>query len=331
MSTASGLIVGHEFSKPGVHSITYKDDFYAFASDVREELLRHPKWKPMLQGGTSGSTMFSPHRQNGITTSQLLDEDRERLPHCLKFRDFLAQNFEALCPLAGVNPADARIVEINAMAYGAGAWLSPHTDFLGYANKQNRLIAWMLYLTASEDGEWPAEKGGAVRVWQPGGEEKRVSPRFNRFAMFRVHANSFHEIEKITWEPDWPHSRLALSGWIQGKPVQEIDRKTRMYLQSSLAQEKSGEIEASLQGSLALHRLMAKQISYCGDDASLENARIAEFEQDFQAHKEAPAGTSFVRRISGPAGCIIVVNEAGDTVYFGTPDGASEKLWTSSR
>ncbi|MBZ5659134.1 MAG: 2OG-Fe(II) oxygenase [Acidobacteriia bacterium] len=325
------MIASQEFSKPGVHSITYKDNFYPLASEVREELLRHPKWKPMLQGSTSGSTMFIPQRQNGITTSQLLEKDREHFPQCLKFRDFVAQNFGVLCPLAGVHPADARVVEINGMAYGAGAWLSPHTDFFGHANKQNRLIAWMLYLTAPEDGEWPAEKGGAVRVWQPGGEEKRIRPRFNRFAMFRVHANSFHEIEKITWEPDWPHCRLALSGWIQGKPLDETGRNTRMYLISPSAQSISGEIGASLQGELALHRLLAKQMSYCGEDPSLEIARTAELEQDYQAHREAPAGTYFIRRIAGPPGCIIVVNEAGETVYFGAPEGAGEKLRAGDR
>jgi hypothetical protein len=330
MSSASGSIASVEFSVPGVHSITYKDNFYPFASQVREELLRHPKWKPMLQGSTAGATVFVPHRQNGITTSQLIEEDREQLPQCLKFRDFLAENLAVLCLLAGINPADAKMVEMNGMAYGAGAWLSPHTDFFGYANKQNRLIAWMLYLTAPEDGEWTADKGGAVRVWQPGGEEKRVHPRFNRFAMFRVHADSFHEIEKITWQPDWPHCRLALSGWIQGAPRPENDRKMRMYLQSSSAQERSSEIGASLEGALALHRLLAQQIGYSGGDASLEIARASELEQDLRANQEAPVGTYFVRRVAGPAGCVVVVNESGQTIYFGSVEGAAEKLRSGS-
>jgi hypothetical protein len=36
-------------------------------------------------------------------------------------------------------------------------------------------------------------------------------------------------------------------------------------------------------------------------------------------------GTSFLRRIPGPAGCIIVVNPTGDVVYFGTPQGYPQK------
>src|SRR5580700_4840197 len=87
------------FSKPGVHSITYKDDFCSFASDVRNELLSYPKWKEMRQDRSGGGTVINPNRQNGITTGHLAEEDREHLPHCLKFRDFLARSFAALCPL----------------------------------------------------------------------------------------------------------------------------------------------------------------------------------------------------------------------------------------
>ena len=164
MSASSGLIMGQGFSKPGVHSITYKDDFCSFAPEMREELLHYPKWKEMQQDGLGGGGQFVPHRQNGITTGHLQEEDRERLPYCWRFGDFLAQNFGTLCPLVGVDPADASYLELNAMAYGGGAWLSPHTDFFEYGHTENRLVAWMLYLTAPEDGEWSADKGGAVRV-----------------------------------------------------------------------------------------------------------------------------------------------------------------------
>jgi len=326
MSTTASMSVSQGFSKPGIHSLTYKDDFCSFASDVREELLRYPKWKEMLQEGPGGGGLIVPHRQNGITTGHLREEDRERLPYCWKFGEFLRQNLGVLCPLVGVDPADALHIEINAMAYGAGAWLSPHTDFSEYRQTENRLAAWMLYLTAPEDGEWSAEKGGAVRVWTPGSREERIRPQFNRFAIFRVQDNSFHEIEKITWKPEWPNCRIALSGWIQGRPQQQVERKTRVYVQSLSAQDRREEIEESLQGSLALHRLLEKQKSYCGRDTGSTAGRISEFEQDYQAHREVPPGTSFLRRIPGPAGCIIVVNDSGDTVYFGTLEGYSKKL-----
>jgi hypothetical protein len=325
MSSAASMTLSHGFSKPGVHSLTYKDDFCDFAAELREELLRYPKWKEMKQEGKASGEMVAPRRQNGITTGHLDEEVREKLPYCLKFRDFLAESFDALCPLVGANSADAREVEINAMAYGAGGWLSPHTDFFDHSTVENRLVAWMLYLTDPEDGEWPDSKGGAVRVWNTAEREERVRPRFNRFAMFRVAKNSFHEIEKITWEPGWTNCRLALSGWIQGAVQQKIERPTRVYLESSSAQEKNEEMEAYLQGSLALYRLLAKQKDYCGREASASSERIADFEKDYLAHREAPAGTSFLSRVPGPIGCIIVVNEKGESIHFGAPRGYCKK------
>lgn len=322
----ASMTLSDGFSKPGIHSLTYKDDFCSFADELRAELLRYPKWKEMKQEGAAGGDMIAPQRQNGITTGHLDEEVREKLPYALKFRDFLAQSFAALLPVVGADPADGREVEINAMAYGAGGWLSPHTDFFDHSSTENRLVAWMLYLTDPEDGEWPADKGGAVRVWNEAGQEGRVRPRFNRFAMFRVAKNSFHEIEKITWEPDWSNCRLALSGWIQGATQQKIERRTRMYLESSSSQKRNEEMEAYLQGSLALHRLLVKQKGYCGREVTATSDRISEFEQDYLAHRESPAGTSFLRRVPGPAGCIVVVSEAGGIVHFGTPGEYGKKL-----
>jgi hypothetical protein len=314
------------FSQPGVHSLVYKDDFCSFASGVRQELLSYPHWAEMVQEGQGGVRKISPHRQNGITAGHLSEADHGRLPLCWKFKEFLTQNLGVLCPLMGIDPADAVYVETNAMAYGGGAWLSPHTDCLTTASSQKRLAAWMLYLTAPEDGEWPAEKGGAVRVWTPGQEEQRVRPRFNRFAMFRVHEGSLHEVEKIAWDPAWPNCRLALSGWIQGRPQPQFPRASRIYMQSESAPEKREEIEQSLQGELAFLRILEKQKSYCGLDTRSTVEQISNLEQDYEAHREAPPGTSFLRRVPGPPRCIFVVNDAGDRLYFGSLDGYLKKL-----
>jgi len=320
MSTAASLNLRMGFSKPGVHAITYRDDFCSYAREMRDELLRFSNWREMTQGGVGTHGVFSPDRQNGITTGHLGDQHRDRLPHCMRFRDYVAQNLDVLCPLVDVNPKDARDVEINAMAYGAGAWLSPHTDFFEYGGAKTRLAAWMFYLTAPEDGEWPPEKGGSVRVWTPGSEGERIPPRFNRFAMFRVHNNSFHEIEKVTWEPEWPNCRLALSGWVLGESTDKVERNTRVYLQSAAFIQKRREVESTLQGGLALYRLLAKQKKSCGDETAWADDQISEYERDYQAHQDAPPGTSFLHRITGPAGCIIVVDDSGDTIHLGTAE-----------
>jgi Rps23 Pro-64 3,4-dihydroxylase Tpa1-like proline 4-hydroxylase len=318
---ASSPKIGHGFSKPGIHSVTQKDGFYNLASEVREELLHYANWREMTQSGFGVSAVFSPHRQNGITTGHISERDRERLPQCVRFGEFLKQNLSALIPLVGLNSTRELYIESNARAYGPGAWLSPHTD----SHTDERLAAWMLYLTAPDDGEWPAEKGGALRVWIPSGEEQRVHPRFNRFAMFRVHNDSFHEIEKIAWEPDWPHCRLALSGWIRGpQEVKRKVRKARMYMQSASAQDRNAELEATLTGSLAFNRLLVMQKTYCGLDASKAISRISQLEEDYRAHRNAPPGTSFLGYAPGPADLIIVVDEKRAIIHCRT----SEKAWS---
>jgi hypothetical protein len=319
MLTAAEANIEQGFSAPGIHSITWKDDFCGFACEIRDELLNYENWKPMQSDGPQGTAEISPSRQNGITTGHIGEEDRGRFPFCLEFGDYLKRHLNELCLVAGVDPAEATSLEMNAMAYGAGGWLSPHTDFSDRTANQ-RLVAWMLYLTAPEDGEWTDEKGGAVRVWKREGEEQRIRPRFNRFAMFRVHPGSFHEIEKVAWQPEWPQCRIALSGWIRGTPQAQPARNAAVYVKSSDAERKKRELEQTLLGALALHGLLAKQKSYLGRNTSGTVDRIGEFERDYRAHRNAPPGTSFLRRVPGPAGCIFVVDEAGTNVYFGRPE-----------
>ena len=149
--------------------------------------------------------------------------------------------------------------------------------------------------------------------------------------MFRVHNHSFHEIEKITWEPEWRNCRLALSGWFTGRQPQAIGRMTRVYLQSSSALATKQELENSLQGSLALYRLLEKQKAFCGRNGARTAEHISDLEQDYQAHQESPEGTSFLRRVAGPSEAIIVVNDAGDSIYFGKLEGYRNNTPAGSR
>jgi hypothetical protein len=178
----------------------------------------------------------------------------------------------------------------------------------------------MLYLTHPEDGEWSEEKGGALRVWTPNGEEARVRPKFNRLVLFKVSPTSCHEIEKVTWKAGWERCRLALSGWIRGATVsRRADRGMSAYLKSANYMERRAEIAASLQGALALRHLMVQQRTYSGLDVTKATSKIREITQDYDAHLAAPDGTSFLKRIPGPKGCITVLDEDGKVVHFGPP------------
>lgn len=304
------------FANLSVHNLVYKDDFCEFTQHIREELLSFPDWVEMRQDGYNIKGLLNAHRQNGITTGHLTSKYRDRLPYCLKFREFLQSRLRELCEIEGIEYTDNLRVEINAMAYGEGAWLSGHTDSGATEDTDDRLIAWMLYLTHPDEGEWAVDNGGAVRLWTREGDEARLSPQFNRFAMFRVHKQSFHEIEKITRQTVWTTCRLALSGWIRGA-AQKQAKNMSVYLKSSDYARLRTEVETRLQGAQALYGLMLQQRQHCGVDLGKTVETLNDCRRDYDAHLDAPDGTSFVHCVAGPQGCITVLDEARRVSYFG--------------
>jgi hypothetical protein len=210
------------------------------------------------------------------------------------------------------------------MAYGQGCWLSSHTDHHGASvHPQERLIAWMLYLTHPEDGEWSG-RGGAVRVWDEPSNAVRLDPRFNRFALFRVSPNSFHEIEELTATTDWEHCRLALSGWIR-KPVALADRRMAVYRKATDSDVARATTAKRLAGSIALHRLWKQQRLHCHLDDTTLTEQLDTLERSYESNDRAPPGTSFVTHMPGPKWSIVVVDEDGETLYFGPRDEYERK------
>jgi 2-oxoglutarate-Fe(II)-dependent oxygenase superfamily protein len=317
-----------EFVRLDVHNLAYQDDFCDFAQAIREELLGFPNWIEMRQEGYSGEQKVSPQRQNGITTGHLSSRQRKILPYCLKFTDFLRSRLRELCAFEGVEcPEDAASldIEINAMAYGQGAWLSPHTDSGITQRVNDRLIAWMLYLTHPDEGEWNAGQGGAVRVWLPDGPEARLSPKFNRFAMFKVHEQSFHEIERILRPTTWQTCRLALSGWIRGVP-EKRERGMAIYMRSKNFQELRAHVEDRLQGAFALYELMLQQQRHAGVETGTTEVTLDEHRKDYRAHLDSPPGLSFVERAAGPRGTITVLDEERKVRYLGSLKAYKENV-----
>jgi hypothetical protein len=308
------------YSRLEVHNLTFCDDFCEFALELRNELLRFSAWIEMRQqGDRSIAGLTNPARQNGLTTGHITGKHARVLPHCLRFGDQLQAFLPGLCGIMATPFSEQLQIEMNAMAYGEGAWLAGHTDRGKTAAASDRLIAWMLYLTHPDDEEWSVERGGAVRLWDRGGREVVLRPKFNRFAMFTVSNESFHEIEKITWGTGWERCRLALSGWIRG-PYVEVEKKMSVYLKSADHQQLRAGLETSLLGSIALYQLMNQQRSYCDLDTTKTEQVLQEYQRDYDAHLRAPDGTSFSHRAAGPAGCISVLNEDRTICFFGQPE-----------
>jgi Rps23 Pro-64 3,4-dihydroxylase Tpa1-like proline 4-hydroxylase len=304
------------FSQPSVHHLVYKDDFCTFANEIREELLGFPYWLEMRQDNYESKSFINPAKQNGLTTSHISDKHSQFLPNCLRFRDHLKTDLPNIAEIMGVDLSNDLQIELNGMAYGEGSWLSGHTDQGSTADGNDRIVAWMLYLTHPEDGEWSEDQGGAVRLWEREGGEIRLNPRFNRFAMFRVHKGSMHEIERIKWPTGWERCRLGLSGWVRGAREKK-SKGMLVYMSSPDYLKQREKMEAYLQGYLAIHRLMVQQKKYCGVDATDADEKLRECLEDYEAHVSAPHGTSFLRRAPGPRGCITVLDAEQKIGYVG--------------
>src|SRR5437868_13608573 len=115
------------FSAPGMHGLTYADDFWSAAGHLRDELLMATGWAPMTHYDATGFSAVDLEWQNGLTLSNL----RAAL-HADAFRSYLHEHRRELCALAGLDAAtaDACDVEMNGMAYGEGCRLASHTEFL---------------------------------------------------------------------------------------------------------------------------------------------------------------------------------------------------------
>jgi len=306
--------INERFSSPGIHGLVHADDFYALAHEIRDELLHYPDWTEMRQSSSQYANLVYPDNQNGITTGNLNASLPTSLPYCLAFRNWLAQRRVELCELVGVHGGEGTSIEINAMAYGEGSWLSMHSDHTG--TRRESVVAWILYLTDPSDDEWKEEYGGALRLAGPARAEVRLRPRFNRFAMFRVSPASLHEIEKVRWPCGWSRCRLALSGWFTQVRA-PTPKRAAVYLRSADFEELRIKTGARIEGSLALYNLMREQKAYCGSDTTEVTSKLSEFNLEYKAHLSAPDGASFLCLASGPAALVIIQDENGKTLYFG--------------
>ena len=302
------------FSTPGLHGLSYIDDYWPEADAVRRELLEAPGWMPMTQADASGRHKVDAERQNGIMLT-----DFASLPAALAFGGHLHVHRHELCARVGIDAAgaDGADIEMNGMAYGEGGWLSPHTDFVP-SQQGRRLAAWMLYLTHKDDAEWTVGDGGAVRLTDGSNAETRLSPKFNRFAMFAVSPSSVHEIERVHRAGGWDRCRLALSGWFRGpNPVRH---EARLFVRRDSARAEPA-VAAAGPGEAALRRILQSQRRYQGRDESTIDADLFRLREDVARQRiDAPPGTVFSKFVPGPPGCIFVVDDQGTLLFFGPRD-----------
>lgn len=301
------------FSEPSVHGLVHRDDFCAFASEVRAELLAFPQWREMQQHSTFVDRLVLPERQNGITTGTIGDAEPAELVHCRRFHALVKEQAVALSGLVGARAGERISIEMHGMAYGQGSWLSPHTDHSD--SDESRIAAWILYLTHPDDGEWGADKGGALRlVDEARGAAASLGPKFNRFAIFAVSPTSTHAIDLVRFDPPWEHCRLALSGWIR---TEQRGHELAVYRRTSNWRHLREELGRHIDGSIAMYGIMAKQRAHAGLPLGEVERELATLALTRRAHEAAPEGTAFFRHAAGPKWCIAVVDDAEKLVFMG--------------
>lgn len=122
-----------------------------------------------------------------------------------QFYDFLSSKEFLNLMKRLTNEKSLENADMHAHLYSQGDYLLFHDDVV-----EGRKIAYIAYLSDLE----PID-GGSLRLYnikKPLQPIKKIIPRFNSFACFRVSAKSLHDV----WEVKFNKKRLTLGGWFNG-------------------------------------------------------------------------------------------------------------------
>lgn len=122
-----------------------------------------------------------------------------------EFYDFLSSS-EFLGLMSKLtNEKSLRHIDMHAHLFRQGDYLLFHDDVV-----EGRVIAYIIYLSDLNPND-----GGALRLYdanRPLNPVKRINPKFNTFACFKVSSKSMHDVEEVRSEKQ----RLTIGGWFYG-------------------------------------------------------------------------------------------------------------------
>lgn len=103
-------------------------------------------------------------------------------------------------------------VDISGNLYSDTDYLLCHDDGVEELAK-GRQIAFILYCTDLQDGD-----GGTLNLFnskdgKPTTIERKIIPKYNHFAFFKVSEKSFHEVEELYTQV----FRVTMTGWLHGR------------------------------------------------------------------------------------------------------------------
>ncbi|XP_036324407.1 prolyl 3-hydroxylase sudestada1 isoform X2 [Rhagoletis pomonella] len=143
--------------------------------------------------------------------------DLSNMAECKLLTSFLQMLRRTVRPwLEALTGLKLDYVSASCSMYTCGDYLLVHDDLL-----KDRQIAFIYYLSPWESVEnWREEQGGCLELF--GSDEncfplfpvkRKISPKNNQFAFFKVGSRSFHQVGEVT---SYDYPRLTINGWFHG-------------------------------------------------------------------------------------------------------------------
>eukprot|EP00099_Drosophila_melanogaster_P028877 NP_733061.1 sudestada1 [Drosophila melanogaster] len=143
--------------------------------------------------------------------------DLSNMPACRLLTNFLQVLRKQVRPwLEKVTNLKLDYVSASCSMYTCGDYLLVHDDLL-----KDRQVAFIYYLSPWEGAEeWTDEQGGCLEIFGSDDQcfpqfpvQRKIAPKDNQFAFFKVGSRSFHQVGEVT---TFDYPRLTINGWFHG-------------------------------------------------------------------------------------------------------------------
>ncbi|XP_013110408.1 prolyl 3-hydroxylase sudestada1 isoform X1 [Stomoxys calcitrans] len=149
--------------------------------------------------------------------------DLSNMIECKFLANFLQMLRRSVRPwLERVTNLKLDYVSASCSMYTCGDYLLVHDDLL-----KDRQVAFIYYLSPWEGNEeWQDEHGGCLEIFSSDEKclprfpvQRKISPKNNQFAFFKVGSKSFHQVGEVT---TFDYPRLTINGWFHGASNEDL-------------------------------------------------------------------------------------------------------------
>jgi Rps23 Pro-64 3,4-dihydroxylase Tpa1-like proline 4-hydroxylase len=179
--------------------------------------LGHTQARALLDYAIENQKRFEPTTIRTGAGKHAVDSERRSSrmikdlgPFTRLLRERILQTLPAISAELGVPAVDPRVLEIEMVAHGEGAFYRRHNDMLGRSVLLSRRISMVYYFHRLPK----AFTGGELRFYSLGGAEHvDIEPRSDRLVAFPSWAP--HSVERVCVpNNEFSYARFALNIWI---------------------------------------------------------------------------------------------------------------------